>query len=438
MEDARGNPPPVTSARRARARVAGRPTLPAAFVALVAPRLHDPGSPLPGLGAILGAGLTCLTVAWLLSRIGARRGRRVAPVAWARRSDETDLVGAILGFHVVEEATAPAGDPPARVVRDTRPTLVRATKPDPARARRAHPAPRPVRPRATGPAPGRTRLMRERLGFDRPRRPSATTAWLHLVSGATPAATARAACSVAASLIERGGRVLLMDAGRRCLLHARFAREARWGLGECLDGSLPVLGVVQDTGHTGLHLLARGGEPALSWHALGRLADEAHGHFEHVLLAIDPDAPRDLGGAIAGRLVEGWWAGDRLPERTARALSERLGVVFTVLPLDESSERLVESVLAAPQSIPAGAPSGLTPAPTLDSLVPGTGTWPVEIPTAVLEEPVGIVNGDETTVLACDGDVRARLEFLMWVRRMTGDAPARVPAWRLADVGVPV
>jgi hypothetical protein len=45
---------------------------------------------------------------------------------------------------------------------------------------------------------------------------------------------------------------------------------------------------------------------------------------------------------------------------------------------------------------------------------------------------------DAAMVLACDGDVRARLEFLMWVRRMTGDAPARPPAWQLADAGVPV
>jgi len=297
-----------------------------------------------------------------------------------------------------------------------------------------------VRPRPTAPAPTRPRLVHERLGFETRRRPSATTAWLHLVSGATPALTARAACTVAADLIERGGRVLLVDAGRRCLLHARFAREARWGLGECLDGSLPVLGVVQDTGHTGLHLLARGGEPSLAWPMLGRLVDEAHAHFEHVLVALDSDVPREAGRAIAGRLVEGWWAGERLPERNARALSERLGVVFSAMPLDQTSERLFESALGAPARV--AGETAATPA-----VAPAAEIVPVEIAAAAHATEPAAVNADteavaqadaEATILGCDGDVRARLEFLMWVRRMTGDAPARPPAWQLADAGVPV
>jgi hypothetical protein len=435
MEDARAFLPPSDSSRRTRAGWSGRFSLPAAVaVALTGPGPHDSGSPLPGAGWILGAGVTALVLAWLLSRLGRRRTRRAA-VTWGRRSGEIDLLGAVLGFHAVTDGSMDGDDGPSswqslERIAPERGELaerrVRRVSP----ARMAAPGPRPPA------APGRPRLVHERLGFVTPRRPSVTTAWLHLVSGETPALTARAACTVAADLIERGGRVLMVDAGRRCLLHARFAREARWGLGECLDGSLPVLGVVQDTGHGGLHLLARGGEPTLTWHALGRLADEAHAHFEHVLLALDPDVPHEAGVAIAGRLVEGWWAGERLTERNARALSERLGVVFSAMPLDAESERLYRSALGAPTRVTvAAAPA---PAPAVAEAIPVAELVPLEIAAALDEQPVTSGDHAESMVLDCDGDVRARLEFLIWVRRMTGDAPARPPAWQLADAGVPV
>jgi hypothetical protein len=424
---------------------------------------------MPGAGWVLGAGLTVLALIGLL-RVGIRRERRAGPAAWVRRRDEMDLVGAVLGFHSMEEDEEPSGGP--AVARRAAPQIRPASDARPAvrRPRRARAPAR--RPPPTGTGPARPRLVRERLGFDTPRRPSATTAWLHLVSGATPAETARVACAVAADLIERGGRVLLMDAGRRCLLHARFSREARWGLGECLDGSLPVLGVVQDTGHTGLHLLARGGEPSLSWHALGRLADEAHAHFEHVLVAVDSDVPREAGTAIAGRLVEGWWAGERLPERAAGTLSERLGVVFSAMPLDAASERSLgpaagavvpstpDPILAEGSGtiVPGAGPARVGAAIPGDALTSTASAIPSDAaiagdiritpgsdlasesagPTGAVELAGRVGEPDTEMVLACDGDVRSRLEFLMWVRRMTRDAPARPAPWQLADAGVPV
>ena len=41
---------------------------------------------------------------------------------------------------------------------------------------------------------------------------------------------------------------------------------------------------------------------------------------------------------------------------------------------------------------------------------------------------------DETLVIACDDDVRARLKFLMWVRGMAGATPGSEPAWKLTGV----
>jgi hypothetical protein len=288
----------------------------------------------------------------------------------------------------------------------------------------------------------------ERLGFGAPRRPSGTTAWLHLVSGATPALAARVAFAVAADLIGSGGRVLMVDAGRRCMLHARLGREARWGVGECLDGTLPVLGVVQDSGFAGLHLLARGGEPSLMWESLGRLADEAHAHFEHVLVALDADVPREAGVALAGRLMEGWWAGERVPERAAIALSERLGIAFSAMPLGPEADVTLEAA-SGPGRLPAATVEPVSAAPAPAAAGAEILAWEMVMPIETASGPDwsalarrhrdGLDPGaaeqtrdDETTVLAYDGDVRSRLEFLMWVRRVTGDAPAPPAALKLA------
>jgi len=60
--------------------------------------------------------------------------------------------------------------------------------------------------------------------------------WLHVVSGPDRGRIAHAAGILAGSFLQRGHRVLLVDAGRGLRLHERFGGDTRWGLGECLAG----------------------------------------------------------------------------------------------------------------------------------------------------------------------------------------------------------
>jgi len=448
MDDARGNRLPIAARGRGRAGLPlGHRLAAGAWVALPLfawpGRLRAATGWRPEYGWILGAGVACLGAAWLLSRVGAwhelaRRGLEPGHTPPAARGAGTARPRVRWEDRLASSATGRAGSPV------TAPAIPSGSGSSTVRGEEA--------------TPGARRASRriERLGFGAPRRPSATTAWLHLVSGATPALTARAACTVAADLIDRGGRVLLVDAGRRCVLHARFGRESRWGVGECLARTLPVLGVVQPTGFTGLHLLARGAEPRLSWESLGRLADDAHAHYDHVLMALDPDTPREAGMAIVGRLVEGWWAGERISDRAVMGLSERLGIVFASMPMGLESEVSLEPGMEPVAAVvPSGSASRAAP-------VRAAAGWAgMDLPAVVAFErpafaPALAVADDwnetvaailagpsfgsghepehehETLVLACDDDVRARLKFLMWVRGMAGSTPAASPAWKLA------
>ena len=120
----------------------------------------------PDYGWILGAGVTCLGAAWLLSRLGARHEMTTRGLAPPRSPKSA--------------ASAPpaARSPGAASARD------RATTPALART--------PAR-RSGEPSSIRSPRRHGRLGFVAPRRPSNTTAGLHLVSGSTPALTANRA-----------------------------------------------------------------------------------------------------------------------------------------------------------------------------------------------------------------------------------------------------
>src|SRR5262245_48753419 len=83
---------------------------------------------------------------------------------------------------------------------------------------------------------GRRRREPRRLALDDGRRPGATQAWLHVVTGGDRSRVAEVVIAVAGELLEQGGRVVVMDAGRRLDLHEAFHREPRWGVGECLTG----------------------------------------------------------------------------------------------------------------------------------------------------------------------------------------------------------
>jgi hypothetical protein len=244
--------------------------------------------------------------------------------------------------------------------------------------------------------------------FQAERDPDEALPWLHVVAGPTPASVVRAALELAAHSLARRDRVLVIDAGARLRLHERLGRESRWGLTECLQGDMPVLGLVQYGGRPGFYLLAHG-HAALggTWAGLGRCLDDARLHFGRIILAIDATAQHALGDALAGRALEGWWGAPvtRLPDH-AVALSARLGIAFSGIDLSGLPEASLEAL-----SRRVGALAALLP--------PAPEVMAEPIPEPVL--PAFVPPAPEPIVLDCDLQVRQRLRFLVWMRRVQSE-----------------
>jgi hypothetical protein len=259
------------------------------------------------------------------------------------------------------------------------------------RARRAAPGPAPP---AVAAAPLGTRVT-----------PAESLAWLNIVSGPSGRRVGLAAAEIAASWIARGERVLLIDGGPRLRLHGPLVAEPTLGLSECLRRDLPLLGVVQCVGVPGLYVLVHGGAFApRAWAGLGRLVDDARQHFDRVLLALDLGAPYEVGRALAGRFIEAWWS-DPAPERGAGAqsLSERIGMRLRGMELGHETKPMLEVVRERIEALrEAGAPRP-------EELPVGEARPRPEPAPAIRRVPL---------VLDCDLQVRERLRFLMWMRRL--------------------
>jgi hypothetical protein len=266
--------------------------------------------------------------------------------------------------------------------------------------------------------------------------------WLHVVSGPDPARITHAVAILAGGFVERGERVLLVDAGRRLRLHERFGGDARWGLGECLAGGVPLLGAVQAAGRAGFFFLAHGApESAGRWDELSGLLEDARGHFDRVLLALDPKVPRAAALPLGGRVLEAWWAepGPGL-SRSAVALSERLGIPFSCFDLNWLMEAMSEAEPGAPVQVPgppplvdnvgSAPPAGLASAEVLASADRESGEAAIET-VEVGPGSAGAIEAfarsdDEAVVLGCDLEVRERLRFMVWMRRVRAERRAAV------------
>lgn len=231
---------------------------------------------------------------------------------------------------------------------------------------------------------------------------------LHLVCGRDREGTLRAALELAAHRLAAGDRVLLVDGSPRARLHERLGRDARWGLLECLVADMPVLGLVQYAGHPGLYLLPHGqAERAVGWSPLGRKLDEVLPHFGRVVLLLEPGSPIEVGDALRGRALEGWWAG--LGGRSRRAADRamaRFGIVFHGMNLRGTAEAVLE---ALPGRVEALRPATPVPTPAPVPVVPAP------------RRPEPARPALEPIVLDCDLQVRQRLRFLAWTRRVQAD-----------------
>jgi hypothetical protein len=202
--------------------------------------------------------------------------------------------------------------------------------------------------------------------------------------------------------------VLIVDGSPKLRLHERLGRDARWGLLECLAAEMPVLGLVQYGGHPGLYLLPHGSAGrSVGWSLLGRKLDELLPNFSRIILAVDPSAPTALGDALRGRAMEGWWAStERRRARGAEDAMGRLGIALNPLDLSDMPEATLEAMSTRVLV--------LRPAGPAQELAPITAPVPVFVPAlrpAVLE-PI---------VLDCDLQVRQRLRFLAWMRRVQAE-----------------
>jgi hypothetical protein len=136
--------------------------------------------------------------------------------------------------------------------------------------------------------------------------------------------------------------------------------------------------------------------------------DEVVPHFGRIILLLDPKSPDSVGDALRGRAIEGWWA--MAGGRSGRALDDataRFGIVFQELILASNHEVSLEVLAERVRSLrPDGPLPELAPitAPALPAKKP---------PVRTLLEPI---------VLDCDLQVRQRLRFLAWTRRVQAES----------------
>jgi hypothetical protein len=197
---------------------------------------------------------------------------------------------------------------------------------------------------------------------------------------------------------------------------------------------------VQAAGRAGFFFLAHGAPGGVErWDELSGLLEDAHTHFDRVLLALDPKVPRAAALPLGGRVLEAWWAepGPGL-SRSAVALSERLGISFSCFDLNWLMEAMLEAGPAAPAPVSdASLALEVTGAPSLDSFTREDSPAPT-VPQSVEEafEPVAAGpgptvateafarSGGGVVVLGCDPEVRERLRFMVWMRRVRAERRA--------------
>jgi hypothetical protein len=241
-----------------------------------------------------------------------------------------------------------------------------------------------------------------------PRSPAQTDTWLHILSGPSTRRTGQAALVLSSGFLERGKSVLIIDGAPRSPLHRCFDCENRLGLDECLAGRMPLLGVLQSSGVPGLFFLSHGGGVrATHWTQLDRLLEEARPHFGHVILSLDPSCPREIGSTLAGRVMDGWWTGGPGPRGGAASRVEaRIGIALSDIELPQPEETSLEALRARfVATTPLGPSSEIPSEPGPEILAPRDGP-------PVHSAPV---------VLDCDLQVRERLRFLVWMRRVQAE-----------------
>lgn len=231
--------------------------------------------------------------------------------------------------------------------------------------------------------------------------PAAIAGGLHLVAGGARDRVARAVCELVAHGLARDERVVVVDTTRAFRLHRPLGLSARLGFVECMAQGQPALGLLQSGGFTGLFLLARGRTAKLAdWLPIDRVLEELRPHFDRVILAFDPQTPAVVGSLLAGRLMHGWWAGPgSAGNRAAVRASNRLAIALSRIELAAIPKASLEAIEARLVGFARPEPAPPPPVP----IAPGPPLRFLVSPPAVLD---------------CDLQIRQKLRFLAWMRRM--------------------
>jgi hypothetical protein len=225
--------------------------------------------------------------------------------------------------------------------------------------------------------------------------------WLQVVSGGKRDLIARAVCELAAHPLSRRQRVVVVDASRHLRLNETLRLSPRLGFIECVTQGLPALGLLQSGGFTGLYLLARGRHGRVTdWLPLDRVLEELRPHFSRVILAFDSNIPAVVGGVLAGRFFTGWWAGPGPAKAKAGAqASQRLAIALADLDLSPVPKASLEAIEARLVAL-----AGVV------SVAPAAGPVSTAAPAEFRVSP--------PAVLDCDSQIRQKLRYLAWMRRM--------------------
>jgi hypothetical protein len=147
-----------------------------------------------------------------------------------------------------------------------------------------------------------------------------------------------------------------------------------------------------------------------------------------VILVLGAGAPGAAALPLGGRVLEAWWAepGGQLPRR-AIALAERLGISFVNLNLNwltQVEREVAEATVQTLAAVTPAAPDEPQPAddPPAPEAQPPAVEDPGHVPAVVEALPEA-----PPPVLECDPEVRARLRFLVWMKRVQAERRSQAP-----------
>jgi hypothetical protein len=130
------------------------------------------------------------------------------------------------------------------------------------------------------------------------------------------------------------------------------------------------------------------------------------------VLTLDFAVPAEAGPAFVGLEPAAWWCPDESASILSAALAERIGIPLRNIELSRSADVFHELKEQVSDPGPGVAAASSAPAPAPD---PGSGG-------------LGARNALPPVIVDCDLQVRERLRFLIWMRRVQAESQRELEA----------